>query len=418
MHDDPSYNACFMRRLAFWFCLSFAIVAATDVLAQPSPAAPDTRVEALKRARDEKQKALIAYEPTALERAMYVAEARVFGSLGRDGAHLKLGSITTGSGFAYGGGYRNRRLFDREGAINVWAAASLKKYWAVEGRFDMLDLAEGRLMVGAYARRHDYPKEDFFGVGPDARRSDHTSFQLQNTIVGGRVGGKPAPLLTIGAGLEYSRPELGRGRNKHVPTIEDRFDDVNAPGLSGRRSFLRTIAFLDFDYRQPKNARRGGWYRLEASRFAENSNAYTFERVDVDLRQYASILAERRVLAVRLFASTSNPAADARVPFYYMPSLGGHDSLRGFRDYRFRGPHAILTQTEYRFEIWSGLDAALFYDAGKVALRRADLDFRSLEDAYGFGFRFNTDNGTIFRVDAGFGSRDGKHLYIVFGDVF
>ena len=101
-----------------------------------------------------------------------------------------------------------------------------------------------------------------------------------------------------------------------------------------------------------------------------------------------------------------------------MPSLGGHDSLRGFRDYRFRGPHAILTQTEYRWEIWSGLDAALFYDAGKVALRRADLDFKRLEDAYGFGFRFNTDNGTILRIDAGFGSRDGKHLYIVFGDVF
>ena len=65
-----------------------------------------------------------------------------------------------------------------------------------------------------------------------------------------------------------------------------------------------------------------------------------------------------------------------------------------------------------------GLDAALFYDAGKVALRREDLNFRNLEHDYGFGFRFNTDNGTILRIDAGFGSQDGKHLYIVFGDVF
>ena len=146
-------------------------------------------------------------------------------------------------------------------------------------------------------------------------------------------------------------------------------------------------------------------------------NAFTFNRFDADLRQYASILAERRVLAVRLFVSTSDPAGGPRAVLL-MPSLGGHDSLRGFRDYRFRGPHAILTQTEYRFEIWSGLDAALFYDAGKVALRRADLNFKDLEDEYGFGFRFNTDNGTILRIDAGFGSSDGKHLYIVFGDVF
>jgi hemolysin activation/secretion protein len=106
------------------------------------------------------------------------------------------------------------------------------------------------------------------------------------------------------------------------------------------------------------------------------------------------------------------------MPFYLMPTLGGHDSLRGFRDYRFRGPHAILGQAEYRFEIWSAFDAALFYDTGKVAMRRADLNFKDLEDAYGFGFRFNTDNGVVLRIDAGFGSNDGKHLYIVFGDVF
>ena len=184
------------------------------------------------------------------------------------------------------------------------------------------------------------------------------------------------------------------------------------------RNFLRPYLTFEYDYRQPKNARKGGWYRMEASRFADPTDAFTFNRVDVDLRQYGSILAERRVLAVRLAASTSEPASGARVPFYLMPHLGGHDSLRGFRDYRFRGPHAILTQTEYRFEVWSGLDAALFYDAGKVTLRRSDLNFKDLEHDYGFGFRFNTDNGTILRIDAGFGSSDGKHLYIVFGDVF
>ena len=83
-----------------------------------------------------------------------------------------------------------------------------------------------------------------------------------------------------------------------------------------------------------------------------------------------------------------------------------------------RSPCHSDADAEYRWEVWSGFDAALFYDAGKVALRRSDLNFKGLEDAYGFGFRFNNDNGTILRIDAGFGSRDGKHLYIVFGDVF
>jgi hemolysin activation/secretion protein len=101
-----------------------------------------------------------------------------------------------------------------------------------------------------------------------------------------------------------------------------------------------------------------------------------------------------------------------------MPTLGGNDTQRGFREYRFRGPHAILAQAEYRWEIWSGFDGAIFYDAGKVADHRSDLNFKDLESDYGIGFRFNTNSGVIFRVDTAFGSNDGKHLYIVVGGIF
>jgi Omp85 superfamily domain len=407
------------RLIAMWICVVLTAAVPSPAIAQTASRPPETRAEVLRRSREEKARTATPYRPNALERGMRLAEERVTRVLAApDGLHPKLGSLTTGSGFSFGAGYRNRRLLEREGALTAWAAGSLKKYWAVEGRFDLPDLASGRLTIGAYARRHNYPQEDFFGVGPGALRGDHANFQFENTLFGARAGLKPTRIATFGGGVEYMRPEVGRGRNDALPTITDRFDDLSAPGLSGAHTFLRASAYLDVDYRQPKHARRGGLYRLEASRVADASGAFTFRRFDADLRQYASILAERRVLAVRLFVSTSDPAAGARVPFYLMPSLGGHDSLRGFRDYRFRGPHAILTQTEYRWEIWSGFDAALFYDAGKVALERSHLNLKRLEDAYGFGFRFNTDNGAIFRIDAGFGSRDGKHLYIVFGDVF
>jgi outer membrane protein assembly factor BamA len=404
-----------------WFlCLTLAAAASAPATAQtPAADVPETRQEALELARKEKQNTVVPYTRNALERGLDIAENKVAPLIFyRDGIHLKFGSLTTGSGFAYGGGYRHRRLFEREGEFTGWAAASLKRYWALEGRFDLPDLANGRLDISSYARYNDYPQEVFFGVGPSARRADETRYELKNTLIGGRVGIKPSPIVRLGGGLEYSRPEIGPATNRQVPSIDTLFDDTSAPGLLTSLNYLRMSAFLDIDYRQPRNARRGGWYRVEASHYGESSDAFTFNRIDVDLPQFASVLAERRVFAVRLFMSTSDAEPGAQVPFFLMPTLGGHDSLRGFRDYRFRGPHAILTNAEYRFEIWSGLDAALFYDAGKVALRRADLDFKDLNKAYGFGFRFNTDNGTILRIDAGFGSQDGKHLYIVFGDVF
>ena len=135
------------------------------------------------------------------------------------------------------------------------------------------------------------------------------------------------------------------------------------------------------DYRQPLNARKGGWYRIEFSRYEDRDfDAYSFNRLDVDLRQFVPFLAERRVIAGRAYVSTSDTKAGQVMPFYLMPYLGGNDTLRGFREYRFRGPHALLLQAEYRYEIWSGLDGALFYDAGKVALQRSDLDLKNLEN--------------------------------------
>jgi hemolysin activation/secretion protein len=131
-----------------------------------------------------------------------------------------------------------------------------------------------------------------------------------------------------------------------------------------------------------------------------------------------NFLSERRVLAFRGWLATTDVNSGEQIPFYLMPSLGGNTTLRGFRALRFRGPNAMLLQAEYRFEIWAGLDAALFYDTGKVTDRRADLNFKSLEHDYGIGFRFNTDQGVILRIDAAFGSSDGRHLNIVFGSVF
>ena len=181
---------------------------------------------------------------------------------------------------------------------------------------------------------------------------------------------------------------------------------------------MRTV--VEVDYREPLNARRGGWYRVTVDRFDDrNGGRQSFTRTDVDLRQFIGFFADRRVIALRgLVSSTTASDGSIGVPFYLMPTLGGKDSLRGFHDYRFRAPHALLLQAEYRWEIWSGLDGALFTDAGKVAMRRADLNFDRLETDYGVGFRFNTSEGVIMRVDAAFGSRDGKRLHIVFGGVF
>jgi len=380
---------------------------------------PATRADENRQRREEKNLNLEPYKPGGFERAMHFVEDRAVFIIGREGFYPKLGSLTTGSGFAYGAGFRDRNLFENRGVLDLWAATSTRRYWAAEARLTFPKLVNNHVSVEAWAGHRDYPQEDFFGLGPASNRNDHTSYAIRSNLVGASVSVRPLRVVAAGGGLEFLSPTLDRGEDNRVPSIEALFDAATAPGLGDRTDYLRTMAFFEIDYREPKNARRGGWYRIDFSRFDDQTAGRgSVTRVDTDLRQYVGLLAERRVFAARLFLSTSDTDGDQAMPFYLMPTLGGRDTLRGFREYRFRGPHAILAQGEYRYEIWSGLEGAFFYDAGKVENARSDLNFKDLETDYGFGFRFNTDNAVVFRVDAGFGSRDGKHLYIVFGGTF
>jgi hypothetical protein len=398
------------------FALSPSPAAAQTDAVQP---APTTRAEALRQEREAKQRGEKLYERNGFENTMHFAEEKAIFFLSREGFYPKLGSLTTGSGFAGGVGYRNSTLFNRYGIFDIYAAASIKSYWALETSATFPRLADGKLYARVYGGRREYPEEDFFGLGPDSRRGDQVSFMLKTNRFGGNAGVRPVEPLMVGGGVEYIQPYVGQGKDKLVPTIGEVFDDSTAPGLSQQPNFLRTSAFVQVDYAEPVYARKGGWYRMEFSHIADQDlDRYTFNRLDVDVRQFIPFFAERRVIALRGFMSTSDVSDGNQVPFYLQPYLGGNDTMRGFREYRFRGPHSILLQGEYRFEIWSGLDMAFFYDTGKVAFRREDLGINDLEKDYGFGFRFNTREGVVMRVDAGFGSRDGKHLYITFGGVF
>ncbi len=399
----------------FWSATAFACPA----IAQVAPDEPQTRAEVRQREREEKQQTAVPYQPTGLERAMRLGEARIMPLLQRDGVYAKLGSLTTGSGFAYGAGFRDRSLVNGRGMFDGWAAASLKKYWSLEARGSYPLAPRDRVVVEGYARKYEYPQEEFFGVGPDSNRANQTAYDQHGFSTGGMLNVQPMPVLSFGAGVEYLRPTASEGHGGRLRSIDNVFTTTDAPGLGIAQEFVRSGAHVTFDYRQPLNARRGGWYNLDVSRYDDRRGVATaFTRTDLELRQYVSFLAERRVLAGRIRLSTTDADEPDAIPFFLLPSLGGNDTLRGFRAHRFRGPNAILLQGEYRWEIWSGLETAFFYDAGKVTETRSDLNLRDLEHDYGFGFRFNTDSGVVVRVDAAFGSRDGRHLHVVFGGIF
>jgi hypothetical protein len=393
---------------------------------------PETREEALRREREAKSRALTPPEISGLERLLLKLENdRIFERLlsPPEGFYPRIGHVTPGSGFSLGPAYRRPALFGERAELTASAIGSLKKYWLIEARLSASALAGGAMFAEVYARRLDFPQEAFFGIGPSARRSDESRYQFANTVAGASGGIRPRTWFAAGGRIERLAPHVDRGSGPGG-AVQDRFSPAQIAGLVEQPDFNRYEAFADVNYREPRgNPRSGGRYVVNYSMYDDRDlDRYNFRRLDIDLQQYVPMFQRRRVIALRAMTSISDTgvvtasgqSAPTRqqVPFYFQRTLGGPDDLRGFRQYRFRDRNQLLLQAEYRWEVFTAMDAAIFYDAGMVGATRSDLNLRDLERDYGIGVRFGSDNGVFLRVEGAFGSHDGKHMVLRFGNVF
>jgi hypothetical protein len=158
-------------------------------------------------------------------------------------------------------------------------------------------------------------------------------------------------------------------------------------------------------------ARRGGLYAVTYDNFADVDDTYSFDLLQAEVVQHVPVLRENWVLSFHGVAKTTIDDDDT-VPYFLLPSLGSGSTLRAYSSWRFRDRHSMLMQGEWR---WMPshllLDAAIFYDAGKVTDRREDLNFDNLHHDWGFGVRFHGPMATPLRLEYARGS-DGFNIVI------
>ena len=354
------------------------------------------------------------------QRLLFVKEQKILEriSAGVGGLRLKLGGVATGGGFALGPEYL---LQNEDGRFQFRAAAqtSTKLFQRYEAEFDTTPFESDRIFLKFHAVHHNYPELQYYGPGPDSSKTGRSNYRLQDTAVDGDVGVRLTRHLSLVGGTGYVLNDIGPGGSSKLISTEQQFGPIQAPGIDRQADFLRYGGYLQFDYRdRPGGPRRGGNYTLQFNRFADRTlRRHDFNRLDLELQQYIPLFNQRRVIALRARTTLTGTQQGQSVPFYMQPILGGSESLRGYRAYRFRDNNLLLINVEYRYEIFSGLDMAIFADAGKVAPRRGLINFRNLESTVGFGLRFNVRNNVFMRVDTGF-SQEGFQVWLKFNDIF
>src|SRR6185312_10205818 len=219
-------------------------------------------------------------------------------------------------------------------------------------------------------------------------------FHYREAAAGFDIVKPVAPVLDIGGAIEGIFPRIITIKNPTIRSVERVYSNTSAPGIASQPNFLHLAGFAELHSSGEPESRK-------------LSNKFPFGKDG------------KNEFRVRGRLSFSDTSSGQRVPFYLMQTLGGSnirgaDTLRGFRDYRFRDRDLLLLQLEYLRNLKGPIDFIAFYDTGKVAPAISRLDVGRLRHTYGLGLVFvqRRLEDVAFRFYVSFGSGEGTHTYL------
>lgn len=404
------------------FYLKIALVVFVASTARGQSEEQATRTAEIEKQRAEKAAHLVPDDVTPAER--FAGKLRDNHwldrtSYGFNGFRAKIGNMVTGGGFAIGPEYLRDDLGDGKYSFDVSAQVSTRGYLKGEAGFGLMKLLDGHSTLSARTTYRNYSGINYYGPGPDSEKTGRSVYRLEDTSADVLATLTPVKYVNFGASVGKLWTNIGPGDDDRYISTDLQFNESTTPGLTRQTDFLRTRAFVQFDTRDfPMGPKSGSNVVFMESWYADRDlKQFSFRKTDIEVQQLIPFLNKTRRIALRAKGAFTNTNGANQVPFFLQPILGGSDDLRGYRFFRFYDRNLIVYNAEYQWEIFSGLEGAVFFDAGKVMPKWSDLRFSNLETSAGFGLRFNARNATFLRVDVGF-SHEGFQVWLKFNDLF
>jgi outer membrane protein assembly factor BamA len=236
--------------------------------------------------------------------------------------------------------------------------------------------------TGRYASR---PSDSFFGVGNDSDPGNEARFRSVTRIAAVALDAKLTSTWT--ARLEQAYRSVGITRPRHFRSLTDVFPITSIPGLpDGGGRMTMTTASLERDTRSSRTLPdSGGLQRVQVTLNESRSGGnFSYWKYSADLQEFVPVSSDhRKVIVFRAGVETNQEKSGGIVPFFDLPTIGGHSTLRGFVSNRFTDKSAMNASVEYRYRIWHYMDWALFADTGQVAPEIGDFSLDRLHTGYG-----------------------------------
>jgi hypothetical protein len=381
------------------------------LLPWPAPAQTPpkpTREAVIEGEQAEKLATLHPYEPGRAEALFDRAEDILTNSVPRWRPFFE--SAYYGGGLTLGVGYAHP--VSPYNVLEVRGSYTILGYKRFEAEFMSPRLFDRRGSLSVIGGWREATQAAFYGVGMQTTLQDRSNFDFQQPYGSATLTLWPTRrLLMLRGNLELSRWSQRPGEGS-FPPVDKAYTPATLPGLATRTAYVHSQGTVGIDWRtSPGYARRGGFYGVTLHDYTDGEEKFGFRQVEYEAIQHIPLLREAWVISLRGYAQTSYTKDNQQIPFFLLPYVGSGSTMRAFTSHRFRDQNRIVAQAEWRIMVNRFIDTAVFYDAGKVAARRSDLNFTGLRSDYGFGVRFHGPFDTPLRADVA-RSSEGTRLVL------
>jgi hypothetical protein len=402
-----------------WLFFALSILLTSELKGQSSDSTTSMstgRFDQIQAERLEKSRNLDVEPPPATGETF----SRIGHFVGRVPISFDVGGLGPGAGVGIGSvlqetTYSGHLLFRTWGHLafhnfyNAGVGAELRNFPALDLKF---------ALEGSHA---DAPQLEYYGEGQNSSIHNRTNFRREDTLFNFRVELHPHRHVEQACRLGENLLNVGPGTNESLATTESVFGPSQAPGIDVQSNYLIGGCSAALDLQDfPDDPHKGTFAAAAFDRYyAQNHSQFSFYRLSLAGEQYVPFFNRKRVIALRAKTVLSFHSADQVVPFYLQATLGSDTELRGYRRYRFYDENSLALTAEYRWEISTGFDMALFVDGGKVFDHPGQLNLSLLKSSAGFGLRFKNQlqRRVVARLDTGF-STEGFQIWLKVANLF
>ena len=387
---------------------------ATPELLSQTNTEPTTRADQIRQQRLEKDTNGQTDKPSSIEKHL----TQIGRMIGRIPIHIQVGGLGPGAGIAVGSVLEWNSSAETV-LSKLWGITSFHGFYRAGAGLEIRNFTAHDLSFAIEGSHTDAPQLEYYGSGPQSSIHNRTNFRREDTLFEFRMQLHAPRRLAEACRVGQLLLNVGPGTNGSLASSETVFGPDQAPGIDVQSNYVIAGCATAVDVRDvPENPHKGTYAAATYDRyFAQNHDGFSFHRLSAVAEQYVPFFNKKRVIAIRAKTNLSLHSGDQAVPFYLQPTLGSDTDLRGFRRYRFYDENSIALTAEYRWEISTGFDMALFGDSGKVSHRPGEISLSGLESSVGFGFRFKNPTRVVARLDTGF-SREGFQIWFTFGEPF